>query len=235
MFFFFSLGADSVSPPPPTAHLNSLHTSPVSLFFPPRTWSTATAGLRPHLPLPPLTPLTPLASLTFTSSQQSQQQQHSSSHQPHHLSLTAAAAAAALRQRIVRPSHRPAHCPACGRYFTFGHNMKAHLKRCPKNANRIISSASSTTSCTTLSTAISNVLRGSPPSRRSPLSPPTLLRASSPLLGLPIRLPLSPPPLPLLAFTNHRLDQSSSPHSATTSSPSPNSLHEHMTETTEKA
>lgn len=104
--------------------LSSLHSSPVSLFFPPRTWSPATAGLRPQIPLPPLAPLS--------------YPQSSSGHgQP--MAAAAAAVAAQLspmRPRTLRPSHRPAHCPACGRYFTFGHNMKAHLKRCPKNAQR---------------------------------------------------------------------------------------------------
>ncbi|KAK4294188.1 hypothetical protein Pmani_023347 [Petrolisthes manimaculis] len=101
-------------------HLSSLHPSPVSLFFPPRTWSTSTASLRPQLSLPPLAPL----SFPPSSSPRG----------------SAAAALAAqlspMRPRILRPSHRPAHCPACGRYFTFGHNMKAHLKRCPKNPHR---------------------------------------------------------------------------------------------------
>ncbi|KAF2355255.1 hypothetical protein FHG87_013992, partial [Trinorchestia longiramus] len=193
--------------------------SPVSLFFPPRTWSTSTAGLRPHLTLPPLTPL---SSLTFSASQQQQQgttlnTSHHQQQHHQHASLTAAAAAA-LRQRIVRPSHRPAHCPACGRYFTFGHNMKAHLKRCPKNANRVVTTSNSTT--TALSSAMTNVLRTTSPSRRYNLSPPTLLRTSSPPPGLrlPLRLPISPPALPLIAsaFNNHKLDASPTP-----SSPSP--------------
>ncbi|XP_068202238.1 protein bric-a-brac 1-like isoform X3 [Palaemon carinicauda] len=101
--------------------LSSLHSSPVSLFFPPRTWSPSTAGLRPQLSLPPLAPL------TFPQSSSS----------PHGSSAAAMAAQLSpMRPRTLRPSHRPAHCPACGRYFTFGHNMKAHLKRCPKNAQR---------------------------------------------------------------------------------------------------
>ncbi|XP_069179392.1 protein tramtrack, alpha isoform isoform X7 [Procambarus clarkii] len=104
--------------------LSSLHSSPVSLFFSPRIWSTSTAGLRPQFSLPPLAPL------TFPRSSSSSQG-----------SSTPAAAAMAsqlcpMRPRTLRPSHRPAHCPACGRYFTFGHNMKAHLKRCPKNPHR---------------------------------------------------------------------------------------------------
>lgn len=102
-------------------HLSSLHPSPVSLFFPPRTWSTSTASLRPQLSLPPLAPL------SFPPSSSS----------PHGSAAAAVAAQLSpMRPRTLRPSHRPAHCPACGRYFTFGHNMKAHLKRCPKNPHR---------------------------------------------------------------------------------------------------
>ena len=205
------------SPPPTTPH----HlTSPVSLFFPPRTWSATNASLRPHLPLPPLTPLTPLSSLAFTQAQQPSQQQGAVT--SHHSVSLGVAAAAALRQRIVRPSHRPAHCPACGRYFTFGHNMKAHLKRCPKNANRVVTSGHSSTS-TTLSSALNTVLMSSP---SRVLSPPTLLRSSSPPS---LRLPSSPPPLPLLAtsFNSHRLEKSSSPLSpSNSSSPSPSSFPE---------
>ncbi|KAK8753188.1 hypothetical protein OTU49_003144, partial [Cherax quadricarinatus] len=123
--------------------LSSLHSSPVSLFFPPRTWSTSTAGLRPQLSLPPLAPL------TFPRSSSSS-----------HGSSVAAAAMAAqlspLRPRTLRPSHRPAHCPACGRYFTFGHNMKAHLKRCPKNAHRppLVTSVTSVISAPIITTSV---------------------------------------------------------------------------------
>ncbi|XP_069991425.1 broad-complex core protein isoforms 1/2/3/4/5 isoform X3 [Penaeus vannamei] len=122
--------------------LSSLH-SPVSLFFPPRTWSPSTAGLRPQLSLPPLAPL------TFPTSSSS----------PGSSAAAAAAVAAQLspmRPRTLRPSHRPAHCPACGRYFTFGHNMKAHLKRCPKNAQRspLVTSVTSVISAPVITTSI---------------------------------------------------------------------------------
>ncbi|KAK7070940.1 hypothetical protein SK128_022328 [Halocaridina rubra] len=109
---------DQESPGP----FSSLHSSPVSLFFPPRTWSPSTAGLRPQIPLPPLAPLT--------------YPQSSSSSHGQVASAAVAAQLSPMRPRTLRPSHRPAHCPACGRYFTFGHNMKAHLKRCPKNPQR---------------------------------------------------------------------------------------------------
>ncbi|XP_045138377.1 broad-complex core protein isoforms 1/2/3/4/5-like isoform X6 [Portunus trituberculatus] len=124
--------------------LSSLHSSPVSLFFPPRTWSTSSAGLRPQLSLPPLAPL------TFPPSSSSS----------HGSSAAAVAAVAAqfspLRPRTLRPSHRPAHCPACGRYFTFGHNMKAHLKRCPKNAHRptLVTSVTSVISTPATTTSV---------------------------------------------------------------------------------
>ncbi|XP_076056931.1 uncharacterized protein LOC143034569 isoform X5 [Oratosquilla oratoria] len=111
--------------------LSTLHSSHVSLFFPPRTWSPSSAGLRPQLTLPPL------STLTFPPCSSSNPLSPSSACSP----------LSPMRPKTVRPSHRPAHCPACGRYFTFGHNMKAHLKRCPKNPQR--PPVSSTTANTT--------------------------------------------------------------------------------------
>ena len=95
----------------PFSDASGLHTSPISLFFPARSWA---GGVRPQGYIPTLN----LSSSCSTDIQLS-----------------------SLRPKALRPSHRPANCPACGRYFTFGHNMKAHLKRCPKNPQKSNSGA----------------------------------------------------------------------------------------------